>query len=89
METVKVNRLDWAAMAVVTVGALIQGLIGVSGFLNNDPGAWKIVNILFGSVPEAEYAIYSLIGLAGLYLVYFGYKVADKRESELEESEDE
>lgn len=69
------NWLDWLTMTLVIIGALNWGLMGLSGFLNNDANEWNVVNMLFGSVPGIEWLIYSIIGLAGLYQIYFGYKL--------------
>jgi len=69
------NWLDWLTMTLVIIGALNWGLMGLSGFLNGDASEWNVVNVLFGSVPGIEWLIYSIVGLAGLYQIYFGYKL--------------
>lgn len=70
-----VNYLDWTSLVLVIIGALNWGLMGLSGFANGDPNNWNIVALLLGSVPTAEWAVYALVGIAGLYQVYFGYEM--------------
>lgn len=70
-----VNWLDWLAMVLVIVGALNWGLVGL-GIVTG--GNWNVVNLLFGGVANGvfEALIYLLVGLAGLYEIYFGYKLS-------------
>lgn len=75
-EAAEVNWLDWLAMVLVIAGALNWGLMGLAGYIVEDANAWNVVNILFGTVPSIEWLIYLLIGLAGLYEIYFGYKLS-------------
>ncbi|MFW6385250.1 MAG: DUF378 domain-containing protein, partial [Halodesulfurarchaeum sp.] len=37
---------------------------------------WNLVNLLLGSVPAVEFAVYLLVGLAGLYGIYFASRIA-------------
>lgn len=74
-KTFKMSYLDWTALALVVVGALNWGLVGLAGFLT-DGVSWNLVNILFGSVAAVEFGVYLLVGLAGLYAIYFGYRIA-------------
>jgi uncharacterized membrane protein YuzA (DUF378 family) len=61
------NWLDWVALVLVIVGALNWGLVGI------DP-AYNLVELIFGSVAWLARTIYILVGLAGLYLIYFATK---------------
>lgn len=69
------NWLDWLTMTLVIIGALNWGLMGLAGFVAGDTSQWNVVNMLFGNFPSIEWLIYLIIGLAGLYQVYFGYKL--------------
>ncbi|WP_232686001.1 DUF378 domain-containing protein [Halobacterium zhouii] len=69
------NLIDWTALALVVVGALNWGLVGI-GYFVDAAANWNLVNIVFGSIPELEFAVYLLVGLAGVYGVYFASKVA-------------
>ena len=79
METqskLSVNVLEWAALLLVVVGAINWGLVGISGFIG---GNLNLVNLLVGSVPILENLVYLLVGVAGLYVAYFGYQLYDAR----------
>lgn len=68
--------IDWLSLALVIVGAINWGLVGVGGFLDAN---WNLVNLLLGSIPAAESLVYVLVGLAGLYELYFAYQLYDAR----------
>ncbi|MFH1500805.1 MAG: DUF378 domain-containing protein [archaeon] len=57
------NVLDWIAMVLVIIGAVNWGLVGIGG--------WDLVDIILGSVPILAKIVYILVGLAGLYLIYY------------------
>ncbi len=69
------NVVDWTALALVIIGAVNWGLIGLGMLMDSD---WNLVSMLFSSVPTVEAIIYILVGLSGLYLLWTAYKlVAD------------
>lgn len=68
----RVNALDWITLALVIIGAINWGLVGIGMFLDQN---WNVVELVFGSIPELEAAIYLLVGLAGIYELYFGYQL--------------
>jgi uncharacterized membrane protein YuzA (DUF378 family) len=74
------NSLDWLATALVIIGALNWGLIGLGALLGtpNPLLTWNLVNVLFAGVADGllEAITYLLVGLAGLYEIYVGYKFA-------------
>lgn len=55
--------VDWIALVLVIVGGLNWGLYGL---LNMD-----LVALLFGSIPILATTIYSLVGLAAVYMIYY------------------
>ena len=55
--------LDYAALAIVIIGAVNWGLIG---FFRFDPVAF-----LFGNMSWISRIVYALVGLCGLYLLTF------------------
>lgn len=59
------NAIDWIAVAVVIVGGVNWGLVGFFDF--------NLVEALFGNNLSA--IIYSLVGLAALYMIYSSIKV--------------
>lgn len=72
-----VNYLDWVSLALVVVGALNWGLVGLGGFtgMNLD-----LVALTVGQLGDtAANVVYLLVGLAGLYQVYFGYQLYEER----------
>jgi uncharacterized membrane protein YuzA (DUF378 family) len=68
------NVVDWIALALVIVGALNWGLVGIAYFVD-DTANWNLVNLIFDSVPEVEFAIYVLVGLASLWAIYLASRL--------------
>ena len=71
METdgrVRTSYLDWTSLALVMVGAINWGLVGIGQFFEAN---WNLVNQLLGSFPAVESLVYVLVGLAGVYELYF------------------
>ena len=57
--------LDYAALAIVIIGAVNWGLIGFFRF--------DLVAFLFGNMSWISRIVYALVGLCGLYvLTFFG-----------------
>jgi len=56
------NTLDWIALVLVIVGAINWGLTGLG---------WNLVEAIFGSVSWLLTTIYVLVGIAGLYTIYY------------------
>ncbi|MBW3002276.1 DUF378 domain-containing protein [Candidatus Woesearchaeota archaeon] len=59
----KMGTLDWIAMILVIIGAVNWGLFGIGG--------WDLVNMILGSIPILAKIVYILVGLSGLYLIYY------------------
>jgi len=62
----KKTALDIIALVLVIIGALNWGLVGL---FNLD-----VVNLVFGSISWLASLVYILVGLAGLYMIYFATK---------------
>jgi len=58
--------LDWVAFILVIVGAVNWGLVGLFSL--------DLVEAIFGSVAWLATIVYVLVGLAGLYLIYYLFK---------------
>lgn len=73
-----VNYLDWASLVLVIVGALNWGLVGLG---NLSGGDYNLVNLLLGGVMggQLEALVYLLVGLSGLYQIYFGYELYEEQ----------
>ncbi|MDJ1422928.1 MAG: DUF378 domain-containing protein [Candidatus Methanoperedens sp.] len=56
------NIVDQIAIALVIIGGLNWGLIGLFNF--------DLVAAIFGSVPALQRLIYVLVGLSALYLIF-------------------
>lgn len=69
------NLIDWTALLVVFVGALNWGLVGVAHFVDASAN-WNLVNALFAGVPELEFGVYVLVGLASLWTAYLATRLA-------------
>ena len=57
----KPNVLDWIVLIIVVVGGLNWGLVGMFDF--------NLVATLLGDASIASRAVYSLVGLAAIYLL--------------------
>lgn len=62
MYKMKKSVLDWVALVLVIIGAINWGLTGLG---------YNLVNIILGSIPMLEKIVYILVGLAGLYTIYY------------------
>ena len=60
------NVLDWIALVLVIIGAVNWGLVGIAGL--------DLVDSILGSIPILAKIVYILVGLAGLYTIYFAVK---------------
>lgn len=59
------KTVQWIALILVIVGAINWGLVAL-GF--------NLVNLIFGSVPSLENIVYILVGLSGVYAIFFAPK---------------
>lgn len=62
--------LDGAALTLVIVGALNWLLVGLFRF--------DLVAFLFGEMSILSRIVYSLVGICGLYLISFYFKLDDE-----------
>lgn len=60
---------DYTALTLVIIGAVNWGLIGIFKL--------DLVNLIFGNMSWISRVIYSLVGLAGLYLLSLYGRVND------------
>jgi uncharacterized membrane protein YuzA (DUF378 family) len=65
----KINGLDWLALALVIVGGLNWGLVGLFDF--------NLVDAIFGDKSALSRTVYTLVGLSAVYLVYTATKLAN------------
>ncbi len=57
------SAIDWIALVLVIIGALNWGLVG---FFQYD-----LVAALFGATSTVARVVYSLVGVSGLWMIYF------------------
>ncbi|HBB38067.1 MAG TPA: hypothetical protein DEP63_04900 [Candidatus Magasanikbacteria bacterium] len=57
--------------ALVIIGALNWGLVGLGGFFD---GNWNVVNLLLGSWAWLEWLVYLLVGVSGVVMLMGGCK---------------
>jgi uncharacterized membrane protein YuzA (DUF378 family) len=60
------NIIHKIASALVWVGALNWGLVGVSSFFGQN---WNLVTLLLGGMPSIENIVYVLVGISAVYVV--------------------
>ncbi len=63
----KMNVIDWIALILVIIGGLNWGLIGLFNF--------DLVAAIFGDMSAISRVVYSLVGLAALYMIYGAAKM--------------
>ena len=68
MSKTKMNALDWTALALLIVGGINWGLIGL---INYD-----LVAGLFGTQSAVSRVVYVMVGLSALYSIYTSSKMA-------------
>jgi len=72
------NVFDWIAIILTAIGAVTWGLLGVTG-LTGEPV--NVIDVILepifrpGPAQTVEYLIYVLVGVAGVYLLFTGYKM--------------
>ncbi|WP_437600601.1 DUF378 domain-containing protein [Sorangium sp. So ce590] len=68
-----ISGLTWAAIVLVVIGAVNWGLVGLFEF--------DLVAAIFGRLSAISRIVYVLVGLAGLYLLYYASTQLGKRTS--------
>lgn len=68
--------VEVVATLLVVIGAVNWGLVGLGGFMGQN---WNAVNMLLGSWPMVEWAVYVLVGLSGLWLLWDWYSNMSKK----------
>lgn len=56
-----IHMISWI---LIIVGGLNWGLIGLGGFAG---GNWNLINLILGTMPQLEWLVYILVGLAAVY----------------------
>lgn len=64
----KLNVIDWLALALVIVGGLNWGLVGALDF--------NLVDSIFGEGSTLSRIVYVLVGLSAVYLIYTATKLS-------------
>jgi uncharacterized membrane protein YuzA (DUF378 family) len=64
----KFNAMDWTALALVIIGGLNWGLVGLFKF--------NLVATIFGDDSALSRVVYTLVGLSAVYLVFTASKFA-------------
>lgn len=60
------NSLKPIAFALLIIGGLNWGLVGLGGFMGSN---WNLVSLIFGSWPWLEWTVYILVGLSALWIL--------------------
>ncbi|MDD5054690.1 MAG: DUF378 domain-containing protein [Candidatus Peribacteraceae bacterium] len=60
------SPLGMVAFALVIIGALNWGLVGLGTLVNGIP-SWNVVELLIGTWPTLTAIVYLLVGLAAIY----------------------
>lgn len=64
----RLNAIDWIAFILTIIGALNWGLVGLLNF--------NLVATLFGPDSTLSRIVYVLVGLAGLWLIYYAARAS-------------
>src|SRR3989338_1263093 len=59
--------LSFVCKVLLIVGGINWGLVGVGMLVAKD---WNVVNMIFGTVPTLEAAVYILVGVAALLRIF-------------------
>ncbi len=68
----KMNAIDWVAMVLVIIGGLNWGLVGLLD--------WDLVATIFGAMSTISRAVYILVGLIALYMIYSAMKMQSSQQ---------
>jgi uncharacterized protein len=60
------NPVDWIALILVIIGGLNWGLVGLFNY--------DLVAAIFGAGSSLSRIVYILVGLAALYMIYYGLR---------------
>jgi uncharacterized protein len=60
------NPVDWIALLLVIIGGLNWGLVGLFNF--------DLVAAIFGPMSTLSRIVYIIVGLAALYMIYYGLR---------------
>ena len=63
----KPTYYDWIALIIVIIGGLNWGLIGLFNF--------NLIGVLFGDMSILSRLIYTIVGIATLYVLFVGAKM--------------
>ncbi|MGB7054013.1 MAG: DUF378 domain-containing protein [bacterium] len=63
----KLNALVWIVLVLVIVGGLNWGLVGIFGF--------DLVATIFGAMSIISRIVYTLVGIAAVYMIFFVAKL--------------
>ena len=69
----KLNAFDWVALILILVGAINWGLVGFFRF--------DLVAAIFGDMTAISRIVYSLVGLAAVFMVLMGRLFESKETS--------
>lgn len=67
----KTSALDWLAIALVVIGGLNWGLVGLFDF--------DLVAFLFGAMTNVARAVYVIVALGALYAIFSFTKLSTAR----------
>lgn len=62
------STLDLVALVLMVVGSVNWGLVGLGSWMGMN---LNVVNLVLGSMPMLANLVYVLVGLAGLYGIYY------------------
>ncbi len=63
----KLNTLDWTAIALLVVGGLNWGLVGVFGF--------DLVATIFGEMSPLSRIVYVIVAICAIYVLFITSKL--------------
>jgi uncharacterized protein len=70
MSKSRLSAIDWIAMALVIVGGVNWGLIGLFSF--------DLVAAIFGAMTTITRIVYTLVGLSAVWMIFACMKMSNK-----------
>lgn len=66
----RLNLVDWVCLTLVIIGGINWGLVGLFNM--------NLVALLFGNMSTLSKLVYSIVGIASVYLIFTAIKISNR-----------